>query len=157
MRMPNLQHTEFYRVLCVQLFHKASNTPIPSVRPDRQANRATTGSVDSPLTLNSSDSEDSKSHADTQILPSDVHQFARFRGTYKRSCYYCRQQHVFTLGGVRNKGGLQRKEYPRSHTGCKTCNVALCTKGDCWKLYHLTYCGQNDNTDPTGSFWDSGK
>jgi hypothetical protein len=153
MRNPKLQHSHFYRQLCIELFHKATKTPMPSERGERQSTRTTPGSSASPYQLDSSDSEQPDSDAEEVKLPTDVHEFARFRGTYKRSCFYCKTEHVCSLGGVRNKAGLQRKEYPRSHTGCKTCNVALCTKGECWSKYHRKYCGKNDGTDPTGSFW----
>ena len=80
----------------------------------------------------------------------------RFKGSYKRSCFVClKLDRNKTQGKKAKESGDLRWNYPRSYSGCKTCNVALCVGGDCWTVHHRDYlhCRQNwpmkywDNTD----------
>jgi len=76
-----------------------------------------------------------------------------FKGDYKRSCYACKKRGIFnSKGKERQEGdGKPRINYPRSRSGCKLCNVALCNDQTCWDVMHLEYIGQSESFDR--SFW----
>jgi hypothetical protein len=48
--------------------------------------------------------------------------------------------------GQGNNAEEQRKYVKKVHTGCTSCNVALCMgKGsNCWKKYHRKFMGSSD-------------
>ena len=67
-----------------------------------------------------------------------------------RACFNCRKVGRYKIGSQRKgrKEGSIHKLYPRSKYGCRTCNVPICKKHDCWVVYHRSeYAGTHDNMD----------
>jgi hypothetical protein len=145
LREPKLTHAVFFKTLCEQLFEEAC-------KPSSQSgsSRCSTRSQTSPVPAASAAAP---SPAPEEV--STAHQPGNFKGVYKRSCYACIQEGNFKVAKARSDTGSGRKEYPKSYSGCVTCNVALCNnKGVCWANYHEKYCGENDGTDPNRERWD---
>ena len=65
---------------------------------------------------------------------------------YYRNCKACMLDGIFMISKHKRANGKERRNYPRSKYGCKTCNVALCTGGDCWEKYHTKFFGNSDST-----------
>jgi hypothetical protein len=64
----------------------------------------------------------------------------------RRHCLYCKMQDSDRRGKPRTEAeqkrtGETRRLVPKSSFGCKVCNVVLCDKGNCWKLYHKHHMG----------------
>jgi hypothetical protein len=61
------------------------------------------------------------------------------------ACYYCRKLRRSRPGSVRIGRGTAQILYPKTFYGCKTCNVPLCNKYNCWTDYHNSqHVGQSD-------------
>jgi len=87
------------------------------------------------------------------VAVSDPHSHTRtnFINRYRRSCFVCRKLGRYKAPIADATGNIPeepRKLYPRCRSGCKVCNVGLCSKGDCWEVHHNSNPRrQNGNTD----------
>ena len=73
-----------------------------------------------------------------------------------RACFLCKKQGRYRLGSVRKDA--QRRDqhyklYTKSKFGCRTCNVALYNKNNCWVNYHRSdLTGQGDDIESINWF-----
>jgi len=85
-----------------------------------------------------SDQQNTKEEVEEGAVPTGTHKRVHFKGTYKRSCFVClNKRQNYTVGKNPKKDtGKRRENFPRSHSGCKECNVALCNTPECWRIMH---------------------
>jgi hypothetical protein len=148
LRNPQLQHRQFYKAICVQLFDMAAPVVNQNVHTTRITSHVVSSSA-SRARCSSAPPTSRSSPTKTVCIR------GRFAGSYKRSCYFCKITNNCSRGSVRADGRTTRMEYPKSHHGCTSCNVALCLKGPCWDSYHQSHKGQNDGVDPDRLKWEN--
>ena len=85
------------------------------------------------------------SNADDSDGP-PVFRHKRGKLTKQLACYNCRRLGRGAIGSKRKgREDSFRKLYAKTFYGCKSCNVPLCNKHNCWSEYHNSnYVGQTD-------------
>jgi hypothetical protein len=151
-------HSKWFQNLCNGMFYYIKNNmpgPLPQgMKMDtRKAPPKTPSrSAKSPVSVGSTVSVDESTEDEAMDVPTE-HIRWWFKGDYKRSCYVCKKRGIInSRGKEREEGdGKRRINYPRSKSGCKVCNVALCNDQTCWDVMHLEFTGQAESFDR--SYW----
>mmetsp|Transcript_827 Transcript_827/g.1033 ORF Transcript_827/g.1033 Transcript_827/m.1033 type:complete len:213 (-) Transcript_827:75-713(-) len=142
---PTTTHREFMKMLVHEFFLMALGKPLADP-PRRSTTPRTPASSSRSLPIQLSPTSQLKvklaPKLDTkQCIP------GMFKGNkYYRNCKSCFLEGIYLPSEIPRPNGKERRNYPRSKYGCKTCNVALCSGGECWEIYHNKWMGNNDLT-----------
>ena len=144
-------HSQFFFELAFEWFKVAKNGGRELPQKRRLSTRQSSNGDDTV-------SEECGEEGDAEAVPKTSaaeHQRRRFKGKYKRACYVCLKLRCNVKIGknVKKETGAERENFPRPNSGCKTCNVALCMEGACWRVFHTQFvgCSQPYNKN----YWES--
>jgi hypothetical protein len=154
---PDCTHSDFFLKLARELFKTYANRNHRPGRPTRShasSNETSSNSMAMKPAENLQGKFEAAATKPTQgkfeaaaTKPTQDCVSGRFAGSYKRECWACYREGKYVVKpSNKREGEATRRQYPRSHYGCKTCDVALCRKGECWNLYHSKYGSEKDQS-----------
>ena len=144
-------HSKWFQNFCHGMFFYIKNNmpgPLPDgmkmatrAAPPKTPSRAAKSPASQSSTITQNDSSD-----ESLEVPQE-HIRCWFFGDYKRSCFVCKKRRIINSSGKHRQEGhrTRRVNYPRSKSGCKLCNVALCNDRVCWDIMHLEYIGESES------------